>query len=188
MLINEKKVPFKCTRRKKAPELGEELNGYSISFSELLEELRLDPERYHELLMKILLDTETTHFAYLLPKEDLLYLKKLIYTLASLGFKYIDIEYLSLYALGAKRSAIWAKKYNNDKKIKIKDRIIGIYSTLITKKEFRKIHDEDIIKSYAAKIMDQKFVMFSFSSDEKIIITPIPLMDAKRENIPNPKK
>lgn len=186
MLIYGKKLPKKYIRHKKAPELNEELKSYSISFSQLLENLNLEPQKYYDLLEKILLDTETIHFASLLPKEDLLYLKKLVYTLAIYGFRFIDIEYLSLYGLGAKRVAKWTKEYNDGKDIEQKNIVIGIYSTLITKEDFRKIHGEDKIREYIGQILDEKIVMFSSDNNEKI--KPINFRDTKKVSSSNRKK
>lgn len=187
MKIYEKELPKKYIRHKRAPKWNENFRNYSISFSELLENLDLEPQRYYELLEKILLDTETTHFASLLPKEDLLYLKKLVYTLAIYGFRFIDIEYLSLYGLGAKRAAKWTKEYNDGKDIEQKDIIIRIYSTLITKEKFREIHDEDKIREYIVQILDKKIVMFL--SDEKTKkIKPVHFRDTKKVSSSNRKK
>lgn len=186
MLIDMKKLPKKYIRHKKAPKWDEKFKSHSISFYQLIDNLDLEPQRYYDLLKKILLDTETIHFAYLLPKEDLLYLKKLVYTLAIYGFRFIDIEQLSLYGLGAKRAAKWAKEYNNGKDIEQKDIVIGIYSKLITKKDFRELPDEDAIREYIDRILDEKIVMFSSDNNKKI--TPIHFTDTKKVSSSNRKK
>lgn len=182
MEICGEKLPKIYIRHKKAPEWDEKFKSYSISFYQLIDNLDLEPQRYYKLLEKILLDTKTIHFASLLSKEDLLYLKKLVYTLAIYGFRFINIEYLSLYGLGAKRVAKWAKEYNNGKDIEQKDIVIGIYSTLITKEDFRKIQDKEKIKEYIGNILDEKIVMFS--SNNK----PIHFTDTKKVGSSSRKK
>lgn len=208
-LVNN--VSSQSTRHRKAPKWSEEFEEYSITLSELLDRLEVDSSRYYEILNKILLNTEHIHFKSLLPEGDLSFLKKFSYTLTTFGFRSTNIEYLSLYGIGAKKAKKWAQEYNiskdaqeqkqqalqkgkvssklntKPKPIMYKNVAIGIYSTLINKDAFKNITDQFKIENYIKQIMEEKIYMFSYTDDSKIM-QPIRFFDAKQQDVSDRKK
>jgi len=202
---------IKSTRHRKAPKWKNEFKEFSIKFSELLDCLKLDSNKYYEILNQILLDTEHVHFKTLLSEEDFRFLKEFSYTLTVFGFRFTNIEYLSLYGIGAKKAKIWANEYNTMKNMReqivqdsqggkisskattqlqpimYRNVVIGIYSTLIDKDTFKNIINKSKIENYINHIMEEKIYMFSYTDNSKIM-KPIHFFDAKRQNISDRKK
>ena len=187
MLMNGKKPIVKYTRHRKAPSTKSGFEMYSMKFSTLLEDMGFDSDRYFEIIKNVLLDSRNIHHSCALPEDDLNYLKKVIYTLAVYGFQYQQIEYLTLYGVGAKRASVWVKKYIGDKPFLQKNIVIGIYSTLIEKTAFREIKQTNKKEDLLTQIMEEEVIMFSYNFDNKKM-RPVSFLTATKEKESNRKK
>ncbi len=111
-LINRKSI------RHPKKELENIRKSEKITFYNLLYEVDLDPERYKRVLQKMFLNVfveePIRHINKYLGKDDYQYMKRVIYFLGSLGFRFTDIRSLFLDLFGEGKSARWAKEYSKE--------------------------------------------------------------------------
>lgn len=99
---------------KKEPENIQEED--KIDFKSFLNAIDIDSNRYEEILKKLILNDNSNKKIYHINKNlgdaDYQYMQKIIYTLASFGLQFTDIEYLFFNLLGMGKSGKWAKNYS----------------------------------------------------------------------------
>lgn len=87
-----------------------------IVFYDLLTKVGLDTEKYIEILKKLFLNKLSAqpkrYIHTYLEEDDYKYMKKIVYTLASLGFRFRDIHSLFLELFGDKNPEKWTKEYS----------------------------------------------------------------------------
>lgn len=183
MLVDGKNISkMSSIRQKKAPKWEDKFNKYSIKFSEILEILDININTYSEIICTIILDNNKNHhISKKISPDNYIFLKESISRLVEFGFTFTDIEYLTLYAVGAKRAADFAKK--DDKNIKQKNLIVGIYNNIIEKNDLSTMKKEKEIGDLCDSILEEKVYLFSSESRK-----PINIYETKQLEVSNRRK
>lgn len=200
MLINGKN-PFlkQSIRQKKAPEWKSNFETYAIKFEEILERLIikelfdenninklkeelkieksyniefLDINMYVDILKKLLINRNTYHISKILSNKELFFIIVFTVVLIRTGFRFIDVEYLTLKAIGAKKASNWLNKYYGSTINKHKDLIVGIYKDDDINKDTLTIGKESDLILLVENILTKKIVFF-LNQEKKIDIKPI---------------
>jgi hypothetical protein len=229
MLINGENIFLKKSiRQKKAPKWKDNFESYAVNLEEIFERLNtnelfeknnidklrkelrieesynfelLDIDMYVDILGKIILDKNAYHISKVLSNKELFFIIVFTVVFVRMGFRFIDIEYLTLKAIGAKKASNWVDKYYGSTVNLHKNLIVGIYaeippkepteSATITLVNINKvpltIEKENDIITLIENILKLKIVFF-LDQSKKIDIKPIYFNEIKNISFVNKKK
>lgn len=215
MLINGKNQFLKQSiRQKKAPKWKSDFEIYSVSLEEIfgrldtnelfeknnIDKLRkklrieesynigfLDINMYVDILKKLLVDKKIYHISKILSNRELFFIIVFTVVLVRTGFRFIDVEYLTLKAIGAKKASNWVNKYYGSTINLQKDLIVGVYKNDDINKDALTIKKENDLFPLIEDILKMKIVFFQ-NQEKKIDIKPIYFNEIKNVSFVNRKK
>lgn len=159
-----------------------------IDFKSFLNAIDIDSSRYEEILKKLILNTKRDKKIYHINKNlgaaDYQHMQKIIYTLASFGFQFTDIEYLFSNLLGRGKSGKWAKNYSEviEKEDYFLQKPVQVYILLDEYGEIEKLWnanegEEDKLQTLVDKVMEQKLVLAHIPTNKILTVQEALLLE-----------
>ena len=170
-----------------------------IIFRDFLINIKLDSKRYEEILRILLLnkikEKPVLHISKFLKEEDYLYMKEIVYTLATLAFRFIDIHYLFLKLFGSGKPQEWSWEYSKtlgektflQKPVRIEiyrdeKRVQGLYDIFIEKSKIQSPDEkkqEERLKNIIDTVMKQKVSITHLDTTEILSIKELMELEKK---------